>query len=113
MEVPLTPLEFARRARACMRIVRRSWTVRCASPTRASSTGATGGRRRFSGRGPSGRPGRLHLAQHSRAARVVLRGAADRRGAGADQFPAQPDDFAYIINHSGATVVCAHDDSST
>ena len=34
-----------------------------------------------------GRPRRLHRAQHPRAARVVLRRAADRRGARADQLP--------------------------
>src|SRR6185295_18618459 len=36
------------------------------------------------------RPGRLHCAEHPRAARVVLRRAADRRGPGADQLPAEP-----------------------
>ena len=36
------------------------------------------------------RPRRLHRAEHARAARVVLRRAADRRRARADQLPAQP-----------------------
>ena len=39
-------------------------------------------------RRPPGRPRRLHRAEHARAARVVLRGAADRRRARADQLPA-------------------------
>ena len=59
-----------------------------AGPTAPSSTAAIAGRRRFSARRQAGRPRRLHRAQHARAARVVLRGAADRRRARADQLPA-------------------------
>ena len=111
MEVPLTPLEFARRARRLYptreavvdgdrRLTYGEFFDRCDQ----WSIGAAGARRE------AGRPGRLHRAEHARAARVVLCGAADRRGARPGQLPADADDFAYIINHSGARVVCAHDD---
>ena len=89
MEVPLTPLEFARRTRrlhgrpgggrrrraaAHLRAVLRSLR-----PLVVRAAGARRG---------AGRPGGHHRAEHARAARVVLRRAADRRGAGADQLPA-------------------------
>ena len=76
----------------------------------SSSSAAIAGPRRSSGWAWRGRSRRLHRAEHARAARVVLCRAADRRRPGADQFPADADDFAYIINHSGARVVCAHAD---
>ena len=91
MEVALTPLEFARRARALYgdREARRR---RRAAPhlravlraLRPVVGGAAAARRE------AGRSRRLHRAEHARAARVVLRRAADRRRAGADQLSAQP-----------------------
>ena len=54
---------------------------------------------------------RVHRAEHARAARVVLRRAAARRGARADQLPADRRTTSRTSsNHSGATVVCAHAD---
>ncbi len=89
METPLTPLEFARRARklygdreAVVDGDLRSDLRAVLRPLRSLVGGAAATRR-----GPR-RSRRVHRAEHARAARVVLRGAADRRGAGADQLPA-------------------------
>ena len=88
MEVPLTPSS----SRAGARPVRRPRSGRrrrAAADLRAvlrslrPLVGRAAGARR-----QAGRPRRLHRAEHARAARVVLRRAADRRGARADQLPA-------------------------
>ena len=89
METPLTPLEFARRARRLypereavvdgdLRLTYSQFFERC---DRWSS--ALAGARR-----QPGRPRRLHRAEHPCPARIVLRGAADRRRPRADQLPA-------------------------
>ena len=91
MELPLTPLDFARRARKrCMRIAKRvvdgapapdatpQFFDRCDRWSAALQRLGVG----------HGRSRRLHRAEHARHARVVLRRAADRRGARADQLPA-------------------------
>ena len=78
---PLTPLEFARRTRRCTRD-REAVVDGDAAPDlravlralRSVVRGAAAARRR------SRRSRRLHRAEHARAARVVLRRAADRRG---------------------------------
>ena len=91
MEVPLTPLEFARRTRALypdrealvdgeLRLTYAQFFERCDRWSAALQRLGV----------KAGRPRRLHRAEHARAARVVLRRAADRRGARADQLPAQP-----------------------
>ena len=87
MEVPLTPLEFFRRARRLYGSRPAVVDGRCASPTsvRRSLRPLVAWLQRA---GVSkGRSRRLHRAEHPRPARVVLRRAADRRGAGADQLP--------------------------
>ena len=89
METPLTPLEFARRARRLYPDARPSSTARCASPTSSSSSAATAGPRRCSASASRQGDRVAYIAPNTpRAARVVLRRAADRRGAGADQLPA-------------------------
>ena len=88
MEVPLTPLEFARRTRRLhghreavvdgdLRLTYEQFFDRCDRWSAA-----------LQGLGvAAGRPGGHDRAEHPRAAGVLLRGAADRRGAGADQLP--------------------------
>ena len=89
METPLSPLEFARRTRRLhadreavvdgdLRLTYRA----VLRPLRPLVRGAAG-----AGRGAVG-PGGHDRAEHARAAGVVLRGPADRGGAGADQLPA-------------------------
>ena len=77
MEVPFTPLEFMRRSRRLYRRTRggrrRLLAMdlrRVVRPLRSLVFRAAGTRR------AKGRSGRLHRAEHSRAARIVLRGAA-------------------------------------
>ena len=85
-------------ARLLSPTARPSSTASCASPTRSSSIAATAGRRRCRRLGVKPRRSRrLHRAEHPRAARVVLRRAADRRGAGADQLP--PDRRRLRLHH--------------
>ena len=112
MEVPLTPLEFARRARALYadREARRR-RRRCGSPTRSSSTAATAGRRRCSALGV--RPGdRVAYIAPNTHAQLESFYAVPQIGAVLVpiNYRLTADDFAYIINHCGATVVCAHAD---
>ena len=89
METPLTPLEFARRTRAlyadreavvdgALRLTYAQFFERCDRWSAALQRLGV----------QPGRPRRLHRAEHARAARVVLRRAADRRGPRADQLPA-------------------------
>ena len=89
METPLSPLEFARRTRRLhgareavvdgdLRLTYEEFFDRCDRWSAA-----------LQGLGVRpGRPGRHHRAQHARPARGVLRRAAARRGAGADELPA-------------------------
>ena len=89
MEVPLTPLEFMRRTRrlyanregvvdGALRWTYGEFFDRCDRWSAAlQRLGVKTGRSR-----------RLHCAEHARATRIVLRGAAARRGPRADQLPA-------------------------
>ena len=88
METALTPLEFARRTRllysdreavvdGLLRLTYAQFFDRCDRWSARSSGSASARRSR-----------RLHRAEHARTARIVLRRAADRRGARADQLPA-------------------------
>src|SRR2546427_2957404 len=111
METPLTPLEFARRAR-------RLYGTREA---------VVDGELRFSYEEFFDRCDRwsnalqkLGVRQHDRVAYIAPNTHAQLESfyavpqIGAVLVPINyrltPDDFAYIINHSGATVVCAHSD---
>src|SRR5215468_9418445 len=111
MEVPLTPLEFARRARAlyadreavvdgALRLTYAQFFARCDRWSAALQ--------------------RLGVAKGDRVAYI-----APNTHAQLESFYAVPqvgavlvpinyrliaDDFVYIINHSGASVVCAHSD---
>ena len=89
METPLTPMEFARRARRLyadreavvdgdLRLSYAQLLGRCDR----WSAAAAGGRRR------TGRSRRLHCSQYPRAPRRLLRRAANRRRALAHQLPA-------------------------
>ena len=112
MEVPLTPLEFARRARAPVRATARpSSTASCASPTSSSSTAATAGRRRCSG-SASSRATASPTSRRNTHAQLESFYAVPQIGAVLVpiNYRLTADDFAYIIDHSGATVVCAHAD---
>ncbi len=111
MEVPLTPLEFARRARAlyadreavvdgAFRLTYGEFFERCDRWTAALQ--------------------QLGVAPGDRVAYIAPNTHAQLESfyavpqAGAVLVPINyrltPDDFAYIINHSGSTVVCAHED---
>ena len=87
LEVPLTPLEFARRTRRLHPIARPSSTAPGASPIASSSSVATASRRAAERSAWARRPRRDDREQLARAPRAVLRGAADRRGARPDQLP--------------------------
>ena len=89
MELPLSPLEFTRRARRLyadreavvdgeLRLTYAQFFDRCDRWSAALQA---------LGVAP-GRPRRVHRAEHARAARVVLRRPAARRRARADQLPA-------------------------
>ena len=89
METPLTPLEFARRARkvhadrlavvdGTLRFTYEQFLARCDRWSAALQRLGVGTGDRVA----------YHRAEHARASRVVLRGAAARRGHRADQLPA-------------------------
>jgi fatty-acyl-CoA synthase len=111
METPLTPLEFARRARRLygtreavvdgeLRLSYEQFSDRCDRWSTALQS--------------------LGVRQHDRVAYIAPNTHAQLESfyavpqIGAILVPINyrltPDDFAYIINHSGATVVCAHSD---
>src|SRR5712692_5082623 len=111
METPLTPLEFARRARRLygtreavvdgeLRLSYEHFFDRCDRWSTALQT--------------------LGVRQHDRVAYIAPNSHAQLESfyavpqIGAILVPINyrltPEDFAYIINHSGATVVCAHSD---
>jgi fatty-acyl-CoA synthase len=111
METPLTPLEFARRARHLygtqeavldveLRLSYEQFFDRCDRWSAALQ--------------------RLGVARHDRVAYIAPNTHAQLESfyavpqIGAVLVPINyrltPQDFAYIINHSGATVVCAHSD---
>src|ERR1051326_5200795 len=111
METPLTPIEFARRARKLygdreaivdgdLRLTYEQFFDRCDRWSSALQT--------------------LGLAQGDRVAYIAPNSCAQLESfyavpqIGAILVPINyrltADDFAYIINHSGATVVCAHED---
>ena len=87
---PLTPLEFARRARRLFgaREAVVDGDVRLDLRAILRSLRPLVGGAPAPGR-TAGRPCGVHRAEHSRAARVLLCGAADRRRPGADQLPAR------------------------
>ena len=79
--------------------------ARVLRPLRSLVGGSAGARR------PPGRSRRDDRAEHARDARVVLRRAAARRSRSCPlNYRLTADDFAYLIEHSGARVVCAHSD---
>src|SRR5437870_1307488 len=111
METPLTPLEFARRARRLygtreavvdgeLRLSYEHFFDRCDRWSAALQT--------------------FGVRQHDRIAYIAPNTHAQLESfyavpqIGAVLVPVNyrltPEDFAYIINHSGATVVCAHSD---
>src|SRR5437879_5146675 len=111
METPLTPLEFARRARRLygtreavvdgeLRLSYEQFFDRCDRWSAALQ--------------------KLGVRRHDRVAYIASNTHAQLESfyavpqIGAVVVPVNyrltPDDFAYIINHSGATVVCAHSD---
>ena len=51
--------------------------------------------------------GRLHRAQHTRSARIVLRWPQIGAVLVPINYRLTADDFAYLIQHSGARIVCA------
>ena len=110
MEVPLTPLEFARRARACTPIARRSSTALRLTYA-SSSSAATAGRRRCSRLGVQAGDRVAYIAPNTHA-QLESFYAVPQIGAVLVpiNYRLTADDFAYIINHSGASVVCAHAD---
>jgi fatty-acyl-CoA synthase len=112
MEIPLTPMEFARRARrlygsreavvdGAVRLTYEQFFTRCDRWSAALQ--------------------QLGVTQHDRVAYIAPNTRAQLEcfyavpqiGAVAVpvNFRLTPDDFAYIINHCGATVVCAHSDN--
>jgi fatty-acyl-CoA synthase len=111
MEIALTPMEFARRSRrlygsreavvdGAVRLTYEQLFTRCDRWSAALQ--------------------RLGAAQHDRVAYIAPNTRAQLEcfyavpQIGAVAVPVNyrltPDDFAYIINHSGATIVCAHSD---
>ena len=109
METPLTPLEFARRARrlypereavvdGALRLTYRQFFDRCDLWSAASQRLGV-------------RPGdRVATSpQHARTS-SPLRRPTNRPHRRADQLPADRGRRAFILNHSGARVVCAHAD---
>src|SRR5881409_940697 len=111
METPLTPLEFARRSRKLypereavvdgdLRLSYEQFFDRCDAWSAALQ--------------------KLGVRQHDRVAYIAPNTHAQLESfyavpqAGAVLVPINyrltPDDFAYIIEHSGATIVCAHQD---
>src|SRR5258706_6109533 len=111
MEVPLTPLEFARRARRLypsreavidgeQRLTYDEFFDRCDRWSSAlQSLGVKQGDRI------------VYIAPNTHA-QLESFYAVPQIGAVLVpvNFRLTPDDFAYIINHSGARVVCAHED---
>ena len=83
----------------------------CASPTRSSSTAAIAGRRRCSALGV-GKGDRVAYIAPNTHAQLESFYAVPQIGAVLVpiNYRLTADDFAYIINHSGAKVVCAHAD---
>jgi len=111
MEIPLTPLEFARRARRLYR----SRTAVVDGDVRLTYEQFFGRCDRWS----SALQG-LGIRQHDRIAYIAPNTLPQLESfyavpqIGAVVVPINyrltPDDFAYIINHSGARIVCAHSD---
>src|SRR6516162_2854155 len=111
MEIPLTPLEFARRARRLYR----SRTAVVDGDVRLTYEQFFGRCDRWS----SALQG-LGIRQHDRIAYIAPNTLPQLESfyavpqIGAVVVPINyrltPDDFAYIITHSGSTVVCAHSD---
>src|ERR1700748_3586214 len=111
MEVALTPLEFARRARAlyphreavvdgALRLTYEQFFERC--DRFSSALQALGVK-----------PGdRVAYVAPNTHAQLESFYAVPQIGAVLVpiNYRLSPDEFAYIINHSGASVVCAHDD---
>jgi len=111
MEVPLTPLEFARRSRAlypgreavvdgALRLTYEQFFSRCDQWSSAlQALGVTRGDRV------------AYIAPNTHA-QLESFYAVPQIGAVLVpiNYRLSPDEFAYIINHSGATVLCAHED---
>jgi fatty-acyl-CoA synthase len=111
MEVPLTPLEFARRSRAlypdreavvdgALRLTYAQFFSRCDQWSSAlQALGVTRGDRV------------AYIAPNTHA-QLESFYAVPQIGAVLVpiNYRLSPDEFAYIINHSGATVLCAHED---
>jgi fatty-acyl-CoA synthase len=111
MEVPLTPLEFARRSRAlypgreavvdgALRLTYAEFFSRCDQWSSAlQALGVTRGDRV------------AYIAPNTHA-QLESFYAVPQIGAVLVpiNYRLSPDEFAYIINHSGATVLCAHED---
>jgi fatty-acyl-CoA synthase len=111
METPLTPLEFARRSRALYgrreAVVDGAWRAtyeqffdRCDRWSRALQQLGVG------------RGDRVAYIAPNTHAQLESFYAAPQVGAVLVpiNYRLTPDDFAYIISHSGSTVVCAHED---
>ena len=98
-------------AGGCTRTGRPSWTGPCGSPTPSSSAGATAGRRCCSALGVE--PGdRVAYIAPNTLAQLESFYAVPQIGAVLVpiNYRLTADDFAYIIGHCGAKVVCAHAD---
>ena len=111
METPLTPLDFARRARKVHsgREAVVDGDLRLSYGAFWTAIGsmvfcAAGAWRR------TGRPCCADRPEHPRDARAVLRGATTRRDRGALNYRLTVEDFVYLIEHSGSKVVCVHAD---
>src|SRR5262245_7519303 len=111
METPLTPLEFARRARSlygdrealvdgALRLSYRQFFERCDRWSAAlQALGvAAGDRVAYIAPNTHAQLESFYAVPQIGAVLVPI------------NYRLSPDEFAYIITHSGATVVCAHED---